>query len=169
MRKFIYQSIVEKLSQITDAQEQPVIKHFDLWRNQLAGIEEEQPFELPAVLVELRPIMWRHQGNAVREAAVEIALHVLTRQNMPTSNELPYSEESLQFLDFLTDINRSLHGYYKVSDRFIHDSIIATQSTTDNDSYEIRHDIEVFTCHVHDASAKSEPLTIKKPVIEIQT
>ena len=148
MRKFIYQSIVEKLQT-----EIPEIKHFDLWRNQLSSLEEEQPFELPAVLVEFRPITWRHQGNAVRDAAVEIALHVLTWQNMPTSTELPYCEESLQFLNLLTDINRVLHGYYHKSDLFTHDPLTATQSTTDNGFYEIRHDIEVFSCHATDASA----------------
>ena len=164
MRKFIYQSIVEKLQA-----EIPEIKHFDLWRNQLACIEEEIPFELPAVLVEFRPIQWRHQGNAVREAAVEIALHVLTRQNTPTSAELPYSEEALQFFDLLADINRALYRHVKTAHNFRHDPLTATQSTTDNDFYEIRHDVEVFSCHAQDASAMPETLTIKKPTIKIQT
>ena len=160
MRKFIYQSIVEKLQQLTDTQEQPAIKFFDLWRNQLSVIEEEQPFELPAVLVEFRPIQWRHQGNAVREAAVEIVLHVLTRQNEP---------QAFEFFDLLTDINRALHRHFKTSKKFNHDALTATQSTTDTGFYEIRHDIEVFSCHVQDASAMPERLTIKKPVVKIWT
>ena len=182
MRKFIYKSVVERLKKIRkengeyiiEEQLEPeeyesVIKHFDLWHNQLAYIEEGLPFELPAILIEFRPIQWRHQGNAVREAAVEIALHVLTWQNMPTSPVLSCGEESLQFLDLLTGINRALHRYAKADNKFAHDALTAVQSVTDNDFWEIRHDIEVFSCHVQDASAMLEPRTIKKPSIKIQT
>jgi len=148
MRKFIFLSIVEKLQQ-----EIPEIKHFDLWNNQLAYIEGEQPFDLPAVFVEFRPIRWQHQGNSVREAAVEVVLHVLTKRIEPTSQELPYNKESLQFFDLLTDINSALRQHSKTSYNFGHDSLTSIQSDTDNNSGEIRHDIEVFSCHTVDASA----------------
>ena len=139
MRKFIYQSIVEKLQS-----EMPEIKHFDLWHNQLEYLEGEIPFELPAVLVEFRPIKWRHEGNGVRDAAVEIALHVLTLQNEP---------QNLEFFDLLTDINRALIRHAKSGDRFSHNAVTSVQSTTDSDFAEIRHDIEVFACHAADGSA----------------
>lgn len=148
MRKFIYNSIVEKLQS-----KMPEIKHFDLWHNQLEYLEGEIPFELPAVLVEFRPIKWRHQGNGVRDADVEFALHVLA-QNIPASAELPYSEEALQFFDTLTNINITLLKHAKQGDRFLHGSITAVQSITDSNFAEIRHDIEVFTCCAADGSCR---------------
>jgi len=138
MRKFIYQSIEEKLQS-----EMPEIKHFDLWHNQLEYIEGEIPFELPAVLVEFRPVKWRHQSNGVRDADIEIALHVLN-QNIPASAD---------FFDLLTDINRVLLKHSKSGDRFSHGAITSVQSTTDNNFDEIRHDIEVFACYAADGSA----------------
>jgi len=159
MRKFIYQSIVEKISA-----EIPEVAHFALWNNQLADIQGEIPFALPAVLIEFRPIRWRHQGNGVREAAVEIALHVLT----PTMTEMPGSDESLEFLDLLTDINRALHRHHKTDDYFGHDALTATESNTDNNCGEIRHDIEVFLCHAMDCAAMPG-YQKRKVTVDIQT
>jgi len=166
MRKFIYQSIVQKLQEIQDENETPVIQHFDIWNNNLEYLESEQPFNTPAVFVEFMPIEWRHQGGGVRDAAVTVALHVVTRQNAPTSNELPYAEQSLQFFDILTSINRCLHRYSNKNYDFGHNALTATQSLTDHDCGELRHDIEVFTCHATDASAMSPLQTIPAtPVI----
>jgi len=159
MRKFIYQSIVEKLSEAV-----PEIKSFGLWNNQLAVIQGEIPFALPAVLVEFRPITWRHQGSGVREAAVAIVLHVLT----PTMTEMPDSAESLQFFDLLTNINRALHRHASSGYCFSHDALTAAESQTDNNCGEIRNDIEVFTCHATDCSAMPD-YQRRKVTVEIGT
>jgi len=150
MRKFIYQSVVEKLQQ-----EIPEIAHFGLWNNQLTYIEGEVPFELPAVFVEFRTIRWQHQGNGVRDAAVEIVLHTLTEAK---------AKKPLQFFDLLTDINRALHKHVKVSDYYGHNAFTAIQSTTDHNFGEIRHDIEVFSCNAQDCSAMEKPKKVKATV-----
>jgi len=161
MRKFIYNSIVAKLQTITDQNEQPVIKHFDIWNNNIEYIDEEQPFNTPAVFVEFQPIEWRHMGGGMREAAVNIVLHVITQHNMPTaSGLLPYSAEAFDFFELLTAINACLHAHAKQSPAFIHDSLTAVRSTTDHDCAELRHDTETFCCHVTDMSAKKQPQTI---------
>jgi hypothetical protein len=157
MRKFIYLSIVEKLKEIKDESDQPVIRHFDVWNNNLVYIKEEQPFYTPAVLIEFQTLEWHHQGNGVRDAAVTVILHVLTQHNAPTSNELDYEDQALRFFDLLTEINRCLHGHFKDGDIFAHDALTATSSVTDHDFEELRHDIETFSCHAIDIAAKPEP------------
>ena len=159
MRKFIYQSIVEQLKTITSpspSEGGELIKHFDIWNNNLQYIEQNEAFYTPAVFVEFLPIEWKHQGNNVREAKVDIALHVITQRNAPTSHELPYESEALRFFDLLTEINVCLHGHFKRGDDFAHDALTATQSITDHDFEELLHSVEVFTCHAADWSAKNK-------------
>jgi hypothetical protein len=152
MRKFIYQSIVEKLKEMKDANDVQIIKHFDIWNNNLLYIAENEPFYTPAVFIEFREIEWRHQGRGVRDAAVGIVLHVITQRNAPTAADQPYAELSLEFFDLLTGINRCLHRHAKAGDHFAHDALTSTASATDHDFAELRHDIEVFVCHAQDAS-----------------
>lgn len=160
MRKFIYRSIVESLKGIQESDGTPVIKHFDVWNNNLLYIAGNEPFYTPAVFVEFREIEWRHQGRGVREASVGIVLHIVTQRNAPTSEELPYAEHSLSFFDLLTAINCCLHGRAKAGERIGHDALTAVASATDHDFAELRHDVEIFACHAIDASAKEEYATV---------
>jgi hypothetical protein len=149
MRKFLYKSIVEKLQGITDGEGQSLIRHFDIWNNNLSYIQDNEPFLCPAVFLEFGRIEWRHQGRGVREAAVEIILHVITQRNAPTSHEQDYEDLSLSFFDLLTGINRRLHGHSSfASEYFGHDALTAVWSVTDHDFDELRHDQEAFVCHV---------------------
>jgi hypothetical protein len=147
MRKFIYRSIVEQLKKLKDEQEENMIKHFDLWNNNVLYIEQEQPFYMPAVLVAFEPITWRMLGKRNRETEVRIILHILTQHNAPSSEELGDSEMSLQFFDLLNDVNRILHAHHKIDGGFIHDALTCVQSTTDHDFEGIRHDMEIYSCH----------------------
>ncbi|MDR1120054.1 MAG: hypothetical protein LBM08_03975 [Dysgonamonadaceae bacterium] len=167
MRKFIYNSIVDKLKEMIDKNSQPVIRHFDIWNNNITYLQDEQPFFMPAVLIEFQPIQWRHQGNGVREAAVTVMLHVLIQRNAPTQNNQKYEDPGLCFFDLLTDINRCLHGHSKTSFNFGHDAVTATQSVTDHDFEEIQHHIEAFTCHVSDASAMPDLETVRAGGIKV--
>ncbi|MDR1370924.1 MAG: hypothetical protein LBJ72_12505 [Dysgonamonadaceae bacterium] len=164
MRKFIYQSIIEKLKEIKDESGNPVILHFDIWNNNLVYIQEEQAFYTPAVFIEFQPIQWRHQGGGAREAAVGIVLHVVTQRNEPTLNDGRYEERALRFFDLLTDINRVLHGHFKSGVEFGHDALTATQSNTDHDFDELQENIEIFTCHAQDVSAMPVKQTISTSV-----
>jgi hypothetical protein len=170
MRKFIYKSVTDKLKELEDAGGQPVIRHFDLWNNNMAYIRDEQPFYLPAVLLEFQTIQWRHQGGGVREAAVTVVLHVLTQRNAPTADGSDYEGHALQFFDLLTHINRCLHAHCKTSSDFRHDALTALQSITDHDFEEIQHNIEIFTCHACDCAAMParQVISAVKPEINIQ-
>ena len=143
--------------------------HFDIWNNNMEYIEQNEAFNTPAVFIEFNPITWKHQGNGVREASVDIVLHVITQRNAPTSHELPYEEQAFAFFDLLTEINVCLHGHVKTGENFGHDALTSTQSTTDHDFEELRHDMEVFTCHATDCSAIPKYKKVKaKPVIQVE-
>lgn len=51
-RKEMYNMICQRLKAIE------VIKHIDLWNNNVAFIEQEDGWERPAVFVEFMPVNW---------------------------------------------------------------------------------------------------------------
>ncbi|MDR0559117.1 MAG: hypothetical protein LBG92_03040 [Prevotellaceae bacterium] len=153
MRKFIYKSIVNRLKQLVDARENQIIKHFDLYNQNINIIIENEAFHTPAVFVEFADIEWQHQSIGVRDAQVTVRLHVFTQRAAPAPDELDYAEQSLDFFDLLTDINTCLHGLTRTAYLFTHDAITSVASKTDNNFAELRHDVETFACHAQDASA----------------
>ena len=52
MRRFLYLSLIERLKQLTDRDGKPVIRTFDLWNEQISFLEQEEPFDVPAVFIE---------------------------------------------------------------------------------------------------------------------
>lgn len=81
-----------------------LVKHVGLWNEQLLSPEQEQPFDLPAVLVEFRDIEWRPLLHGWREGKVRVVLHVLI------DTCVGRYADSLERLALLDELNRSLHG-----------------------------------------------------------
>jgi len=133
----------------------PAIKHFDLWNNQLETIEDECPFNLPAVFIEFAPIQWRHNLQGVREADVTVNLHILVREVAPTKDGGQYEDQAFAFLELPNAVNLALHGLTGTG----FDALTSKASVTDHYYSEIMHLQESFSCHVSDTSAKKEPLT----------
>jgi hypothetical protein len=188
MRKQLYLAVVERLKKIVadedgkyviyvPAEAEPgeeetpvpdaVIKHFDVWNNNLMYAQENEAFLTPAVFVEFEPIPWRHNLKGVREAELRFNLHVISQRNMPTGNELEYAEESLAFFDLLNAVNACLHGFTQVSDKGVIDALTSINSTTDNDFDDLRHDIESYSCHITDYSAMLQQETIPAADIKL--
>jgi hypothetical protein len=147
MRKALYQLISARLL----AMEGASVRHIDVWNNQIAFLNEEQPFETPAVFIEFAPIAWRYQGNGVREAQVTFNLHVVTDSRVESWRDV------IEVFDLLDAIHRQLHGAHGEGI----DAITSLTSTTDNLFGELMHNIEAYTCHVTDHSAKREYHTIQ--------
>ena len=63
MRRFLYLSLIERLKQLTDRDGKPVIRTFDLWNEQISFLEQEEPFDAPAVFIEFRPVKWTGGGT----------------------------------------------------------------------------------------------------------
>ncbi len=175
MRKQLFQSVCDRLQLLQQTitgeyfvansidQTKSVFVHFDLWNQQLDYLDEEQPFNTPAVFIEFMPIKWRQQSQALRDATVTIRIHVVTRRNIPTYNNAAYGSEALNFFDLLSAVNLCLHGHK--GDNF--GTLTGTVSETDNNFDELMHSIEQYETMVTDIGAVKVQKNISaRPVIE---
>lgn len=160
MRKELFQAVCNRLRLLqqtttgeyvigqTINENKAVFKHFDLWNQQLEYLDEEQPFNTPAVFIEFLPIQWRHQSRGTRDATLSINLHIVTRRNFPTRAEQQYATEALGFLELLDAVNLCLHGHK--GENF--GALTEQLSTTDNNFDELMHSIEQYTAYIVDHS-----------------
>ena len=83
MRKEILKEIIHALRQLLDCDDQPLVRHVDLWNRNVEFIEDEDNWERPAVFVEFAPIEWKHArpplGKRVSmRCTSDVLLHVVT-------------------------------------------------------------------------------------------
>lgn len=149
MRKLLYNTIKETLLSMLDEDEQPIIKHVDLWNQQTVVPEDEQPFDTPAVFIEFGNIQWRPLQQGVREAEVQIGLHVVTDSRVGSW------ADTIHVFELLDDINKQLHCLHTTEGKRTMDSLTLVQSQTDHDFDELQDNIETYSCHVTDASANT--------------
>ena len=103
MRKLLYNTIRQALLGIIDENNQSVIRHVDLWNQQTVLPEQEQPFDTPAVFIEFHQIQWMPLSQALREASVQVALHVVT-----DSRSGAWSD-AIEVFALLDTVNMQLH------------------------------------------------------------
>lgn len=149
MRKLLYNTIKETLLSMLDEDEQPIIKHVDLWNQQTVVPEDEQPFDTPAVFIEFGNIQWRPLQQGVREAEAQIGLHVVTDSRVGSW------ADTIHVFELLDDINKQLHCLHTTEGKRTMDSLTLVQSQTDHDFDELQDNIETYSCHVTDASANT--------------
>lgn len=147
MRKLLFDTIKAALLAIQDGQGNSVIQCVERWNNQVEYAEEEQPFNCPAVFIEFAPIPWRTLQRGVREADVQITLHVVIDSRVGH-----WSDTDLVF-EFLDTIHTALFGLHITEGKRTMDSLSIVQSVTDNDHGELEDNKETYTCHVTDATA----------------
>lgn len=148
MRKELYLAIIERLKTITDGYGVSLIRHFDLWNENVAFIEQET-FGMPAVFIEFPPITWASLPQRVQEATITVNLHVVTRWDSPASDGSTYQSQALEYFDLLDKINAVLHCFS--GENF--GSFTRTGSTTNHNHESIVDNLEVYTTHVFDNSA----------------
>ena len=78
MRKKIYSEIKKRILSVQDPENEQLFKSFGLWNEQTEGVEQEMPFQCPAVFIEFMPAKWRLKGNGIQETDFAIRLHVIT-------------------------------------------------------------------------------------------
>lgn len=146
MRKQLYLAVIERLKTITDALNQPIIEHFDLWNNNVEFIEQETAFNCPAVFIEFVPISWKNLSMQSQEADVIIRFHIVTRWENISADGSASQEQALELFDLLDNIKKALtglkgngfSGFKRIS------------SDTNHNHEEIVESIESFYVHVID-------------------
>lgn len=137
MRKIIFESIRTALTAI------PEIKMVELWNNQLAYAEEEQPFNTPAVFIEFGTISWNQLPLGAREATIDVMLHVVTDSRVSSWSDV------IDTFDLIDKIHSSLHGLHELAeDGSVMDTLTCSRSITDHDFDELQDNVEVYQCHV---------------------
>ena len=148
MRKQLYLGIIEQLKTLKDEKGEQRIKSFDLWNEQVDFIEEEEPFDTPAIFIEFLPMEWKMLGGRVQQADVSVRLHVVTPWAGSGSDGSLYQEQALQRFDLLEQVNTCLFNYEKRSERGDFCMFRRTASATNHNHGELVEDIETFTCQV---------------------
>lgn len=111
MIKEIYTNIQTRLAAIKNADTTDLFKHFDLWNQQVSFIEEETPFLLPAVFVEILPIQWRQLSNGYQQADLNIRLHIVTQWFSQTAKYNPAQSAALDYLDIPGKVFNAMHRF----------------------------------------------------------
>ena len=146
MRKLIYLSLIGRLKGLKDDAGQPEVKHFDLWNEQVEFIEQEEPFGIPAVFVEFRPVRWATLGGMVQQADVDIRLHIVTRWKGSAKDGSLFLTDALERFDLLDRIDRCLFNLQEAEGGTSFCMFRRTGSSTNHNHAELVEDISDFTC-----------------------
>ena len=157
MLKHLYLTLEQKLLAITDEQEnpQPLFKHCDLWNRQVEFLEQETPFQTPAVFVEFEPLQWRTDGRHIQDADLTVRLHIVTPWHANTASDVRAT--ALAYLDIPTALFRQLHGQHgnledgdTVLGHF--NALTRTASAVNHDHERFVDSVETYQCHLKDLS-----------------
>ncbi len=133
MRQDIYNHIREALEGLGE------IRHIDLWNRNAESIDEEAPWERPAVFVEFRPVRWREIESRVEyRCTPQVALHIVTEW-VPAWGGAPGAE---MMFDLPRLIHERLAGL--CGERFY--GLELVESHTNHDHEEILDMVEVYEC-----------------------
>lgn len=157
MDKNLYLAIIRAVATIKDSDDQPVIRHIDLWNRNIEFIEQDQPWQRPAVFVEFMPAQWQHlkpsPGTATRhimKSQATLRLHVVTDWHPLTTAEATPSSMALYHSDTDTTPDRFdittliAKAVMPISgDTFSH--LLLTESAYSHDHEDIVEDILTFT------------------------
>ena len=146
MRKLIYLSLIGRLKGLKDDAGQPEVKHFDLWNEQVEFIEQEEPFGIPAVFVEFRPVRWATLGGMVQQADVDIRLHIVTRWKGSAKDGSLFLTDALERFDLLDRIDRCLFNLQEAEGGTSFCMFRRTGSSTTHDHDDLVADIADYSC-----------------------
>ena len=99
MIKQLYLDLQNIFKAVVDDQGNQIFKHFDLWNQNVEFIQEDSPFEFPALFVEFVPFQWQTLMNRAQQAEIVIRLHVVTNWLAQTAEYSPVQTEMLEYLD----------------------------------------------------------------------
>ena len=167
MIKQLYLAIERKLMAITDGQTdpQPLFRHFDLWNRQVEFVEQETPFQTPAVFVEFAPLQWRQMLRQVQDADLTVRLHIVTPWYANTAAYIQNQEvrdTALAYLDLPTLVYRQLSGQWAEFGLGSFNGMVRTASTVNHDHERYIDSVEEYQCHLKD-------LSIELPTFAVST
>ena len=133
MRQDLYDRIAEKLGELEE------IRHIDMWNRNIEFIDEEAPWERPAVFVEILPVKGRKIESRVEyRCRPAVSLHIVTDWHEGSGGE----PGTGNMFDLPGRIHEKLAGL--AGDHFY--GLDLTESLTNHDHGEILEMIEIYEC-----------------------
>ena len=169
MIRYLYLALEQKLLAVNDERPrpQPVFKHCDLWNRQVEFLEEETPFQTPAVFVEFADIQWRTDGQHIQDADLTVLFHIVTPWYANTASNIQNADvraTALSYLDIPTVLFRQLHGQHgTIADDSDpqHPVLLGNFNALTRTASKVNHDherfvdsVETYQCHLKDLSYK---------------
>ena len=154
MLKHLYIAIEDRLKTITGADGSPLFRHFDLWNRQVEFVEQETPFQTPAVFVEFDKIQWRTMGDNVQDADLTIRLHIVTPWYANTAADVGQQQrkKALAYLDLPTVVFQRLHGTHAQLATGGINTLVRTASAVNHDHERFVDSVEEYACNIRDHS-----------------
>lgn len=136
MRRELYTALVKKLQEIDE------IRHIDLWNHNVEFLDQETPWERPAVFVEFTSVKWEAiaRGKEYRDAHAELRLHVVTDWTGSAEAGSVFQDEALAPFDLCGKIHRCLCGLS--GEKFMR--LDLAQSDTNHNHEDIVEHVETY-------------------------
>ena len=163
MRKQLYLDIKGKIKAIKDENDEQIIKHFDIWNQQVDFLEQETPFAYPAMFIEFEPIQWQMLGNRMQQAELTVKIHIVTRWLAQTADYSPTESDALDYLDLPDKIFVALQGAAVTASN----GFMRTASFINHNHADILDSIEVYKTLINNTLAmpQQQAVTGVAPVI----
>lgn len=86
------------------------IEWLDLWHNQVGFLDDEHPFNTPAVFLAFRILNTEDQGKLAQRLTVQLDVYYFYETFSDTFNGSFNQEDALAYLKTLGKIHKTLHG-----------------------------------------------------------
>lgn len=103
--KDLYVELAELL-----AEKIPAVKWIDLWNNQVDFLEDEHPFQSPAIFLSFRFIDTEDKGELVQDVRLQVDAYTFYETFADTFKGSYNQQSALEFLDILNNVYSVLHG-----------------------------------------------------------
>lgn len=157
MIKHLYLAIVAALKEVKDDNNNQYFKSFDLWNQNVEFMEEDEPFDRPAVFIEFDPINWQALGGKNQEAVATVRLHIVTDWHANTADNVAseYRTQALAYLDAPSYVLKAMQGLViqPTAAMRCSNTWTRTQSIVNHNHERYVDSVEVYTTHIFDDSA----------------
>lgn len=157
MIKHLYLAIVAALKEVKDDNNNQYFKSFDLWNQNVEFMEEDEPFDRPAVFIEFDPINWQALGGKNQKAVATVRLHIVTDWHANTADNVAseYRTQALAYLDAPSYVLKAMQGLViqPTAAMRCSNTWTRTQSIVNHNHERYVDSVEVYTTHIFDDSA----------------
>ncbi len=152
MRTFLYTSLTNHLKKLTDTEGDQLIKHIDLWNEQVEFIEQETPFATPAIFIEFLPFNWQTLGGNAQRCSPTIRFHIIQSYKGSEADGSIFRNDALERFTVLDAIDNHMKGFEAMTEDKKKTITMwqRSSSSTNHNHEELIEDITDYTCMLFD-------------------